>query len=227
MNVNDALKMMDMDEELTPELKPYVQNRKAIGPMIHHPLLIEMFYIPGKCAMINAHYEMKKRALATAEENGNWTTYIFLHERPYRVRALRSAMRRGAGNMHEQIASTWTDSENIFQHRASWLEIWTGLLNPHGTMTEDEQARYDALPETVTIHRGIRGRRLSRRGLSWTLDYERAVWFAKRFTKKEHQPVVLTAQVKKDKILTLFDCRQESEVVILPKHLGTLTETLV
>lgn len=227
MNVNDALKMLDMDEPLVAELKPYVRNLKALGPTIHHPLLIEPMFVPGKCAMINARFEMKKQALAKAEESGNWSTYIFLHERPYRVRALRSAMRRGAGNMHEQIAATWTDSENIFQHRSSWLEIWTALLNPHRTMDEDEQARYDALPETVTVHRGIRGRRLSRRGLSWTLDKERAVWFAKRFTKKENQPVVLTAQVKKEKILALFDSRQESEVVILPKHLGTLTETRV
>lgn len=227
MNLTDMQRMLTMDEPLNPELRPYVQNSKGIGPMLHHPLVIEMFFVPGKCALLNAQYEMKKQALAKAEENGNWSSYIFLHERPYRVRALRSAMRRGCNPAHAQVAATWLDSENIWQHRASWFEIWSGLSSPRLTMNEEEAAHYASLPETITIHRGIRGRRLSRRGLSWTLDRERAVWFARRFTKKENQPVVLSAEVKKANILALFDGRNESEIVILPKHQHVVSETAI
>lgn len=72
------------------------------------------------------------------------------------------------------------------------------------------------LPDLVTIWRGTSGLTFSRaiRGLSWTLDRERAQWFAQRNAKRYGIPRVLQAQVPRRLIMYFSDERKESEVVV-------------
>lgn len=72
------------------------------------------------------------------------------------------------------------------------------------------------LPDLVTIWRGTSGLTVSRavRGLSWTLDRERAVWFAQRHATHYGHPRVLQARVPRSSIAYFSDARKESEVVI-------------
>lgn len=77
-------------------------------------------------------------------------------------------------------------------------------------MDEDEQKQYSALPEEITVYRGIRGRgRLE--ALSWTLDIDKAEWFAKRWNKGGK---VYSAMVKKEDVLAVFTSRNEDEIVV-------------
>lgn len=77
-------------------------------------------------------------------------------------------------------------------------------------MDEDEQKQYSALPEQITVYRGIRGRG-SLKALSWTTDIEQAEWFAKRWDKNGK---VYSAKVRKDDVLAVFASRGESELVV-------------
>ena len=86
-------------------------------------------------------------------------------------------------------------------------------------MNEDEIKRLDALPDSVTIYRGIND--ITNHpidGLSWTLDIDTANWFANRFAKmKECTASVYKATIKKEDILSYFD--DEKEVVVDYKKL--------
>ena len=84
------------------------------------------------------------------------------------------------------------------------------------------RAAYDALPAHVTIYRGTTEAEGGEYGVCWTLDRERAEWFAKehgRFRNFRSPPVVLSAVVQREDICGLLFERQEQEVLILPRGL--------
>lgn len=71
-------------------------------------------------------------------------------------------------------------------------------------MTKKEQEYYDNLPETLTLYRGVsEGRK--RLGLSWTDNYDVAVWYQKRFEEWGRDGIVLKAKVKKEDVLAYFE----------------------
>ena len=72
------------------------------------------------------------------------------------------------------LGDNWTGCDNTSAHLR-----WLGLLLPRvgpvrAMMTTDEQAKWDALPDRVTIYRGARRTLL---GASWSLDRETAAHF--------------------------------------------------
>ena len=77
-------------------------------------------------------------------------------------------------------------------------------------MNDEERRLYLALPDELTVYRGIRGRG-SLKALSWTTDIEQAEWFAKRWDKNGK---VYSAKIGKNDVFAVFASRGESEVVI-------------
>ena len=63
----------------------------------------------------------------------------------------------------------------------------------------------------VTIYRGVDVNNY--KGLSWTTDKDIAEWFAKRFVTNGDKCYVFTGKINKKEILTVFNCRNEKEVV--------------
>ena len=58
--------------------------------------------------------------------------------------------------------------------------------------------------------------------MSWTLDRKTADWFAHRFGE---EGTVYEAQIRKEHILALFTGRNESEVIVDPRHLEQIMES--
>ena len=78
------------------------------------------------------------------------------------------------------------------------------------------------LDDTVTVYRGVTTINSDNLlALSWTLDYETADWFARRF---DEDGTVYKAQIDKEHIFALFNGRDESEVVLDPKYLKDITQ---
>jgi hypothetical protein len=68
--------------------------------------------------------------------------------------------------------------------------------------------------DRLTIYRGI-GHVKGRNGLSWTLDREKAIWFARRFVGvRSGRSSLLTARAYKSDVHALLLGRKEQEVVI-------------
>jgi len=93
---------------------------------------------------------------------------------------------------------------------------------PHEFIMDAEELRqYAELEDPVTIYRGVRSDKDKHiKNLSWTLDREKAEWFAHRF---DRDGTVYEAQIEKKHILALFNGRNEAEVVVDPKHLQNLS----
>jgi hypothetical protein len=78
-------------------------------------------------------------------------------------------------------------------------------------MDSEELKILDNLPKSVTIYRGCQ-KDVNENGISWTLDKDRAEWFATRF---KQEGLVLEKTILKRDIIAVFTGRSESEVVIL------------
>ena len=75
----------------------------------------------------------------------------------------------------------------------------------------------------ITIYRGECTKSMPiKKSLSWTLDKERAVWFAKRFLF-EGVGYVHSARVNIKNVIGTYDGRNESEVVVRYKYLELIT----
>jgi hypothetical protein len=219
----DFARLAASEEPLHPDLEPYFEESGPIGPSLRHPLVYEVFGVrPG---IVNQRYAAKKAALDEALEKGNWHKAVFLHERPYRIDALQMLRddygeRISAKAYWELVGSVWTDSENIWQNRPDWDSIFEEY--DHSRMAEyimddDERAKLHALPDVVTIYRGAISD-FNEDGLSWTLDKDRAAWFARRFVDSHGgDPVVLHGRVAKHGIMAYFDGRNEDEIVVWPE----------
>lgn len=117
------------------------------------------------------------------------------------------------------VASAWQDSERQSVTAAQWRALLTAQHagREQYLMTPEERQELAALPERVTVYRGVHAHSYAMGGLSWTLDRARAVWFAQRFTTPEWPGGVITGRVLRHRIVALFQARKESEVLVFPR----------
>ena len=203
------------EEPLNPDLLPFIQKSK-IGDTLHHPLLIQPFYSPGLNYICNRQYEQKTKFINDAIKNKNWDSYIWMHERPYRLEKFVEIIDELSDEQYwKMLGEIWSDSENLWQYKI----ILDFLLsqdksNRQAMMDEEEKEFLEKLPEEFIVYRGHQGK--NKLGHSWTLSYWKAKWFASRFNQK--CAVAQTIISKKDIIAVLLG-RGEFEIVISPKNI--------
>lgn len=205
---------------LHPDLREHVEPMKRFGHMLRHPLVYAVPYFPHEMSdeHLNSLYKFRKEQVQKALDAGDYNLYVFSHERPHRLTALMDIeYMLTPEQMYDIMFSVYTDSENIWQH----YETWVALLYP--LTGEDPWKSVHELPEgDFTIYRGG-----SRNGISWTLDYDKASWFAKRFGAMDP---VWKATVNRNEVVGYTDCRNEKEVIVSPEiiadriHLAELVE---
>lgn len=123
------------------------------------------------------------------------------------------------------LSSAWMRSENP---NMDWNVSQSKLVSlfkkadPRYLMDSEEQAQLAALPDPVTIFRGVTSYNADNiRAMSWTLNVETAEWFAHRFNE---DGTVYEAEISKEHILALFNGRNESEVVVEPIYLMNIEQ---
>lgn len=223
--VKRLLEAWPQGEELCEELAPHVSTRRGFA-VLHHPLVIMVPYEPVIMAgRANLQYREKLKALARAEDARDWLTYMYLHERPYRVDAvLRTRLRLledGADVYWRVVRALWIDTENMRE----WVGVVEILLDgPDGDMMdEDERAALAAMEDPVRVFRGYLGRAQDWRGWSWTVDQKRAEWFGRRFASLHgKQARVVEATAPKASVVAYLTGRGEAEVVVSPKDVSVV-----
>lgn len=114
------------------------------------------------------------------------------------------------------LGTFWTAIENITgDSNVNGMEIvkWFKRADKKSLMNEEELLVYESLPEEVTVYRGVTSyNRKKEKALSWTLDYEKAVWFANRFSTGTGEAWTMT--VPKKRILCYFDGCSEQEAIV-------------
>ena len=88
-------------------------------------------------------------------------------------------------------------------------------VNKKFLMNQEEKAVFDALPETITVYRGIQ-KNATINALSWTLDKNIAKWFANRF---DNNGEVVEATINKKYVFAYLNGRGEKEIVLDYKRL--------
>ena len=89
-------------------------------------------------------------------------------------------------------------------------------------MDEEDYQQFQDLDDVVTVYRGVTSMNEKNvKALSWTLDRDTAEWFAHRFGENG---TVYEAQIQKQHIYAYFSGRNESEVIVDPKHLMEITQ---
>jgi hypothetical protein len=73
----------------------------------------------------------------------------------------------------------------------------------------------------LIIYRGAHVKRGTLGGVSWTLDRERAEWFANRWARR--RPYLVEAEVLKLDVRAYFLDRNEAEIIVLPNRLVSHT----
>ena len=95
--------------------------------------------------------------------------------------------------------------------------------SPEYLMDAEELMQLQEMDDTVTIYRGVTSHNQKNiKALSWTLDRDKAEWFAHRF---DEEGTVYEAQIDKENILALFNGRNEAEVIVDPRYLKNIMES--
>ncbi|RYG92521.1 MAG: hypothetical protein EON58_18495 [Alphaproteobacteria bacterium] len=216
-------------QELHSDLTDHVRDG-SMGKMLHHPLLINILLVPGHHNEDNQVYLHRKAAAERARVTGNWSEYVFWHERPYRAEALRRVLASEKLPLQKPaswklIKSVWTDSENVQQHDEFWASLWA-KTDPRVTFNAAERKALDKLPEMIPIWHGLERNDDRELGYSWTTDKAIARRFAERFAGfHERAPYLAAGRVRKEAVKAYLLERGESEIIAFPEEIERVAIT--
>jgi hypothetical protein len=209
---NEAMKkQVALDPELAECLADW-----SMGMQIDHPLCKELFYIERMNGWYNTVLFEKKKSVKETIDKKEWSHYLFLHERPYRLQAFLAIRDKMTDKEYwELLSSIWVDSENIWQNKAIWKML---LKSPRkgkdSFMSFDDGLELNKLFKdngTIQIYRGyVKGK--NKKGFSYTLDRDKAEWFSTRF---QSTPYVKELTVTDKEVFAYLSGRGEKEIIYL------------
>lgn len=161
---------------------------------------------------------------------GDWQRYLLQHGSHERLYAFLDVLDNvGLGLMSDAdywraLRETWEMSDVVYRDLPTWRALFRSRRpDREHLMTEAERVHLAGLPDRVTIHRGS-GDWSGRLGLSWTLDLERAQFFARDFARsprlawlgvpRPEGSFVTTVTVRRERLLACLDDRDEAEVIV-------------
>lgn len=212
-----------------PPLDPELEEHMTLdGELISikHPLVYSIMHTPMSNGRVNAQLRLKKEAINDAIAANDFESFISLHERPYRLQAfLQVHFGMTDQEYWEHLSYLWMDTENLWQEHILWR---AAIGNPkrrgrrHHFMMGQERNALTAMRSPLRVYRGTSAPDQMGCGLSWTLDKDRATWFAARFAnlRETEEPIVLTGTVMKSKVVAYFLGRGEDEIVVLPEDVN-------
>lgn len=221
--------LMQKVENLHPDLEKF-KDTVANMPSIRHPLLYSIPHFDQMNAYVNYRYAFLKEQLQKALESNDIFRIVHMYERPYRLNAFIEHVKNDCSpkNYWKMVGELYTDCENIYQNVDEWENVLfneSPKLNLRAFMQAENYKLYKALPDQLTIYRGTKDDYWQ--GFSWTLDKEKAKWFALRWKMAEEHGFVTEAQVNKSFILGHFAGRGESEIVTHYEYVNVINTVKV
>lgn len=202
----------EQDQKLCDELQQCVDH-SGIMPMIRHPLVHTFFHgSPIEIEHANGMLKQKRERMKTTLAEGRFESWVYYHERPYRLEAFREIEEQisDAATWNSLLASIWTDTEFPSNSHDEWTELWE-RADPLLAMNSDERATFNLLPQRFVVYRGSWADNDD--GISWTRDRESASFFATRFNDDGGR--VWARTVNKSQCLVYLNGRGEQEIIIL------------
>jgi len=159
-----------------------------------------------------------ERDAAAALEAGDWHLYMLLHDSHERLGALVHLLLWHGREVADRdywrlLADAWMHDDFVHVDLAIWRVLFgAARQGREHLMTPDERERLAGLDACVAVYRGF-DHPAGADGIAWTLDRERAEWFARRFAGAG-EAWVASANIPRERIVALLDGRSESEVII-------------
>lgn len=119
-------------------------------------------------------------------------------------------------DLGELLADAWVSTENPNDDVNCSIPYLTKLFqrcDKRYLMTEEDYRIYEQLPEQFTIYRGVMPGH-NPKGLSWTQNKDKAIWFASRFNTETKKGYLLTTIINKSDVLAYFNTRGEEEILV-------------
>lgn len=210
-------------------LDPEVE--KSMGIFVNHPFIGQRLMVckeEGNLVLLDISkpdelHRIRRNIIETIDAVTDYSQFLIIMRKPY----LPAFFQRTHHLLTEEdyatfLASLWTTVEfpniDVNVTPPEFVKLFR-RANKALLMDENEFERFEALPDEMTIYRGIRGRG-KLQALSWTLELDKAEWFAKRW---ESHGKVYSAQIKKEDVLACFCSRNEAEVVVDYRKLKDIT----
>ena len=121
---------------------------------------------------------------------------------------------------HGLLGQEWSCCDNIGSYRTLLRKMLPAAGPVLPMMDATERAAYDALPERVTVYRGCGA--VNMRGASWSLDRDVAARFPYLLRYRVAQPLLITATVRKNKVLAVKLDRDEAEIITFAARMTTI-----
>ena len=230
------------------ELKYYIKDFDGMK-FIKHPLMNEMVFgeldqvIPEglKKAILpkgldaetfgDAYVQkinFKQGQLDEAIYQQNWDKVFMLIEKPFRLNWLEENIDliKDDKQYYNFLKDAYMMTEfpmNGFSNYRDLLHLLYAKDNPKLMMDKEELKLLNSLPNEVKIWRGVKVDDVldeDNIGLSFTLNKDKAIWFAERFAQAGvSKAILIEAVVKRDDILSIFLNRDEEEVIVNPEYI--------
>ena len=180
-------------------------------PFVRHPLYCGMDFgefptpVKGGGLKVMTLEEVVARKLEfMPKKEDNPLSWVFFHERPFRLNALLETEYTG-----EMVGSVYIDAE--WPLGKTWRPLFE-QFTPEELMDEDDLKVWNELPEEFTIFQGDTGDPWE---ISWTLKRSVAEWFANRFsgTAQGGNGEVREKRIKKSEARAYFGGRNEEEII--------------
>jgi hypothetical protein len=213
------LREMFSPMNLPRDLRGCVRSQPFGGSMFRHRFYVQVMYNKSFNRQIVKCIRYKEGLAKEYLLQKKFDEYVFLHERPYRLHALLEVFDKlKPATASCLVRSVWVDSEFPSVN----IEIWNTLfrkIDVTKAMSRPEKTLVRNLSDNVSVFRGVSSktkRFVPERavGLSWTLDKEKAKWFACRFGGDPH---LLSATIPKESVRMVILSRGESEVIVTDK----------
>lgn len=214
------------------EQSPY-DTCKHVGVGIkisQHPLFGELLIGTDEdYRNVGAHTPSKRiisklEQLEMAYQRRDIETYIFLHERPWRFQALLDAESwTEKVKWFNTAGLVWVDCEGPGRNADVWKSKIFTTDDHHLVMSDMDRVKLDKIDQ-VNVYRGANSKIHAKTGLSWSLDRNKAIWFAHRFSRNNKW--LATVNVRRNEIAALFTNRGESEIILGHQLHGVKIEKL-
>lgn len=191
--------------KLDPELRLHLCDDGG-WTYLSHPLVQQVPFYSWK--MANTQLHAKRERLAKDIAAKNWHAVMWWFERPYRIEALANYMKEiPHDEFRELLLLVWMDTEAPTHNYGTRRLL--RLFRRAGFIMDADVVDLEAMPPRLTLYRGTRPK--YKHGLSWTLDEDKARWFANRLRPYGR---VYRCEVDKRDILAWVSGRGEREIVI-------------
>ena len=156
----------------------------------------------------------KKQELDKAIEQQNWDKVFMLVEKPFRLNWLEENIDliKDDKQYYNFLKDAYMMTEfpmNGFSNYRDLLDLFYARKNSKLMLDKDELKLLNSLPNEVKIWRGVKVDDVlddDNIGLSFTLNKDKAIWFAERFAQAGvSQAILIEAVVKRDDILSIFE----------------------